>query len=111
MIKGIHAGFSTSDAAAARTFVRDTLGLRSTDIGGGFMIAVAPEAEVACHEAEGPGHDVSFYCDDLEATMSELEGKGVRFTSPVKEEMWGRTTMFELPGGGPVMLYQAKYSK
>jgi hypothetical protein len=40
--------------------------------------------------------------------MREATAKGVAFT-PVAVEEWGKTTTFELPGGGPVMLYQPTY--
>jgi hypothetical protein len=52
---------------------------------------------------------VSFYCDDLRATVAELKGKGVAFTREIEEQDWGFTTAFRLPDGGEVALYQAKY--
>ena len=45
-------------------------------------------------------------CDDLEATMRELQAKGVNFTQDVSEERWGRLTHFRLPGGGEVGMYE-----
>lgn len=110
-IKGVHAAFSSTDAPGARAFIRDKLGLKAHDVGGGFLIFDVPDAEAACHEAEDPAADISFYCDDLDATMEELKSRGVRFVAPVKEETWGRTTTFEMPGAGEVMLYQPKYTR
>jgi hypothetical protein len=42
--------------------------------------------------------------------MRDLESRGVAFT-PIDEQEWGKTTTFELPGGGPVMVYQATYAR
>jgi hypothetical protein len=48
-------------------------------------------------------------CDDLEATMSELQAKGVNFAHDVSEERWGRMTRFRLPGGGEVGIYEPRH--
>jgi hypothetical protein len=48
-------------------------------------------------------------CDDLEATMSELQAKGANFTQDVSEERWGRMTRFRLPGGGEVGIYEPRH--
>jgi hypothetical protein len=38
-------------------------------------------------------------CDDVQATVRELEAKGVRFTRPVSDEGFGLMTALELPDG------------
>ena len=43
--------------------------------------------------------------------MAELRGRGVTFSEPVVEEEWGRVTSLDLPGGGPIQLYQPKYHR
>jgi hypothetical protein len=48
-------------------------------------------------------------CDDLEATISDLQAKGVAFAEGVSEERWGRLTRFRLPGGGEVGLYEPRH--
>ena len=48
-------------------------------------------------------------CDDLEATMTDLQAKGVEFTRDVSEERWGRHTRFRLPGGGEVGIYEPRH--
>ncbi len=111
MIQGVHAMFYTTDAAAARAFLRDKLGLRAHDVGGGWLIFDLPEGEIGCHPAEKLSHGISFYCDDIEATIEELSRKGVKFKTKVKEEDWGLVTTFALPGGGDVQLYEPKYTK
>ena len=110
MIKGVHALFYTTDADAARAFLRDKLGLPFHDEGEGWLIFDLPEGEVGCHPSGSEFHGVTFYCDDLDATTAEAGERGVEF-SPVVEEEWGRVTTFELPGGGPVRLYQPAYTK
>jgi len=111
VIKGLHALFYTTNPGAARAFIRDKLGLPAYDSGGGWLIFDAPEADIGCHPSDQPYHGISFYCDDLQATMTELTSRGVVFTAPPRDEGWGRVTEFELPGGGPVELYEPKYTK
>ena len=110
MIKGVHALFHTTDPEGARAFIRDKLGLPYTDTGGGWLIFDTPEGDIGCHPSDSAFHNISFYCDNIDATISELSAKGVEFT-PIEEEAWGRVTTFQLPGGGPVQLYQPKYTK
>lgn len=110
MITGVHALFYTTDAEAARAFLRDKLGLPHYDAMPGWPLFTAP-GEIACHPAEAPAHGISFSCDDIEASVSELKSRGVNFTAPIEEQEWGWTTEFELPGGGPVQLYQPKYER
>jgi catechol 2,3-dioxygenase-like lactoylglutathione lyase family enzyme len=110
VIRGVHALFYTTDADTARAFLRDKLGLPYIDAGGGWLIFNVPEGDIGCHPSDSAFHGVSLYCDDLDATMKECTGRGVEFT-PVQEEEWGRVTSFQLPGGGPVQLYQPLYAK
>ncbi len=110
MIKGVHALFYTTDAVAARAFLRDKLGLPFHDEGDGWLIFDLAEGEVGCHPSDQAFQGITFYCDDLDATMAELRGRGVAF-APIVEEEWGRVTTFDLPGGGPVRLYQPAYRK
>ena len=43
-------------------------------------------------------------CDDVNATIEELEGKGVEFTQPVGDEGFGLVTAMKMPGGGELGL-------
>ena len=106
---GLHGLFYTTEPEAAREFLRDKVGLKAYDSGGGWLIFDLPSADLGCHPSGRAYHEVSFSCDDLDATMAEMSERGVRFNEPVREEEWGRVTSFELPGGGPILLYQAKY--
>ena len=114
MIKGMHAMFYTTQAAELRAFFRDKLGLSCFDSGGGWLIFDMPAAEIGMHPTDGnppSGHrDVSFYCDDVAATRSELEARGVEFTDDVHDEGYGLVTHFAVPGGFAVKLYQPAYT-
>ena len=53
MICGLHAMFYSSHADELRTFLRDKIGLRGTDVGGGWLIFETPEADLGVHPTEG----------------------------------------------------------
>jgi catechol 2,3-dioxygenase-like lactoylglutathione lyase family enzyme len=109
MIKGVHAMFYTPCADELRAFLRDKLDLPYFDTGGGWLIFNAPEVEVGCHPGGENSHDISFYCDDIHATVDALKAKGVEFTSEVKDEGYGYTTHLRAPGDLVLQLYQPKY--
>lgn len=119
MIRGVHTMFYSSDAEATRAFLRDKLGFPFTDVGHGWLIFDLPEADMGCHPADEQGghgaaagtHDVSFYCDDLEATVAELQAKGVEFEGEIVDAGFGHVTHFLMPGGIKTQLYQPRYSK
>jgi len=111
MITGLHAILYAPDADQVRAFLRDTLGLKSVDAGHGWLIFAAPPAELAAHptdEGQTPYHQLYLMCDDLQATMRELRGKGVQ-CGEVTEARWGSVTAIHLPGGGELGLYQPKH--
>lgn len=107
--------FYSSEAEALRTFLKDKLGLPATDVGGGWLIFDAPEADLGVHPTEGQPPsgtaDISFYCDDIEQTVAELCARGVEFTQPVEDHGYGFVTHFKAPGGFAIQLYQPKYAK
>ena len=117
MIKGVHTMFYSSEAEELRAFLRDKLDLPFTDVGEGWLIFDLPEADMGCHPAgPGEGHDtpagthaVSFYCEDLEATMAKLRSRGVEFVGEVEDAGWGIVTRFKMPGGVEVQLFQPRY--
>jgi catechol 2,3-dioxygenase-like lactoylglutathione lyase family enzyme len=110
MINGTHAIVYSEDAEALRAFFRDVLEFPSVDAGGGWLIFGLPPAELAAHPAESGGrHELYLMCDDIEATVAELEGRGVRFSRPVSDEGFGLVTAIELPGGGELGLYEPRH--
>src|SRR2546426_12542310 len=86
MIRGVHTMFYTSQPEELRAFIRDKLGFPYTDVGEGWLIFDLPEAEMGCHRADpeehAPSgtHGISFYCDDIQRTVSELKARGMEFT-------------------------------
>jgi len=116
MIKGMHAMFYSSKADELRAFLRDKLGLEATDVGEGWLIFDAPEADLGVHPTEGNDPpsgtcDISFYCDDIEATVKSLRAKGVEFAQEVEDHGYGLVTYFKVPGDFKVQLYQPRYRK
>lgn len=55
MIRGMHAMFYSSAAPELRAFLRDKLGLDGTDVGDGWLIFDAREADLGVHPAEAGG--------------------------------------------------------
>ena len=92
MISGVHAIVFSEAADQVRAFFRDTLGLEHVDAGGGWLVFALPPAELAIHPGEASRHELYLMCDDLELTIAELVGKGVRPVGPVREQVWGRVT-------------------
>ena len=115
MIRGVHTMFYSSDPEGLRAFFRDKLRLPSIDVGDGWLIFDLPEADLGCHPADkgAPSGtpDISFYCDDIEKTVAELEKRGVRFVGGVEDRSYGLVTHFKVPGGFRVQLYQPRYTK
>jgi hypothetical protein len=117
MIKGVHAMFYSSQAEELRAFLRDKLQLPHTDVGEGWLIFKFNEADMGVHPVDHPGappsgtHDVSFYCDDLEKTVTELRARGVEFTDDISDQGYGLVIHFTMPGGVKAELYQPRYQK
>jgi catechol 2,3-dioxygenase-like lactoylglutathione lyase family enzyme len=119
MIRGVHTMFYSSEPEALRAFLRDKLGFSFTDVGEGWLIFDLPEADMGCHPAAAGGedgepagtHNISFYCDDIEATVKELKGRGVAFVDGIEDRGFGLVTHFKMPGEVVVQLYQPRYNK
>lgn len=116
MIQGMHAMFYSSEAEALRAFIRDKLGWKGSDVGDGWLIFDAPEADLGIHPNQGfdvasGTAELSFYCDDIHATVAELRERGVEFTHEVEDHGYGWVTHFKVPGDFQVQLYQPRYRK
>ena len=80
MIRGVHTMFYSSEPEAFRAFLRDKLGFSGTDVGDGWLIFDLPEADMGCHPADPDSkigatsgtQVISFYCDDVEKSVQEL---------------------------------------
>lgn len=119
MITALHTLVYADDPEAARTFFRDVLQFPGVDTGGGWLIFKSGPSELGVHPAswehEGQSggtdqhFDLSFMCDDLEATMDELTARGAQFEGEVEQQSWGSTIRLQVPGARPITLYQPKY--
>ena len=116
MINGVHVLFHSTNAEADRVFLRDVIGFRTIDVGGGWLIFALPPAEAAVHPGDEKylfrhaersmlGAEIYLMCDDLKAEMQSLQQKGVEF-SKIDETAWGIKTTIRLPSGGELGLYQ-----
>jgi catechol 2,3-dioxygenase-like lactoylglutathione lyase family enzyme len=110
MISGAHMILFTPAVDATREFLRDALGFRSVDAGGGWLIFALPPAELVVHPAEHPSHELYLMCDDLAATIEKLTGAGASF-GPVNEERWGRIALMTIPGGAQLSIYEPSHPR
>lgn len=119
MITGIHALLYARDAEAARAFFRDVVGWPHVDAHGGWLIFRAGPAELGVHPLDGvpdasaPAgaihHEVSFLCDDVEATVAELSARGAHFSGGIEDRGFGRVATLVVPGAGEVMVYEPRH--
>lgn len=111
VITGMHAVLFSKGAEEARGFFTDVLGLSSVDAGGGWLVFALPPAELGIHpDEEGGRHELYLMCDDIEATVAELRGKGVEFNGPVSDQGFGLMAWLRLPGGGQMGLYEPRHA-
>ncbi|MGI9121084.1 MAG: VOC family protein [Acidimicrobiales bacterium] len=110
MIKGAHVIIYSSDADADRAFFLDVLEYPHVDAGNGRLFFKLPPAEIAVHATEGePSHEMFLVCDDLKATIDDLESKGVEVVKPPSDQGWGIMSVIRLPGGSELGLYQPRH--
>jgi predicted enzyme related to lactoylglutathione lyase len=115
VITGTHAIVYAEDAERARAFMRDVLGWPNVDAHDGWLIFKLPPAELGVHPGDAATgapsghHELFLMCDDLEATVAELEARGVEFTTPIENQGFGRLTRLRIPGGGEIGLYQPRH--
>lgn len=119
MITAVHTLVHADDADAARAFFRDVLGWPHADAGGGWLVFRTGPSELGVHPtSDNRGgaawsttqhHEISLLCDDVESTVAELTAKGAEFTSGIRDDGFGLTTMLKIPGAGEMMLYQPKH--
>ena len=119
MVFGAHILFYSQDPDADRAFFSNVLGLRSVDVGHGWLIFALPPAEAAIHPADGDFStthaapqlmDAVLYlmCDDLNSEVASLKKKNVQCTE-LQEAPWGTSTTIPLPSGRAIGLYQPKH--
>ena len=111
MINGIHTILYTRQAEELRAFFRYALGYPFVEVGPGWPIFLLPPTEMGVHPC-GEGeehHELYLMCDDLAATLADLEPKGVTIAEPAADKPWGRQATVRLPGGFEMNLYQPSH--
>ncbi|MEY2451756.1 MAG: hypothetical protein QOD92_1330 [Acidimicrobiaceae bacterium] len=108
-VTGAHMLLYTSEPDALREVLRDVFGWSNVDAGGGWLIFALPPAEIAVHPGDTPSHQISLMCDDIEATMADLQTKGITFTGEPMDARFGIAVTMLLPGNVEVMLYEPKH--
>jgi catechol 2,3-dioxygenase-like lactoylglutathione lyase family enzyme len=111
MINAVHAILFARDPDAARAFFADVLDLESVDAGGGWLIFALPPAELAVHPIDtgAGGTELYLMTDDLEATLERLRERGVVVASEPSDQGWGVLASIEVPGFGPLGLYEPRH--
>jgi hypothetical protein len=69
----------------------------------------ASSGEAADRQLGDEHHEITLMCDDIEATVADLEAKGAVFTRDIRNDGWGMTTSLEIPGAGEMMLYAPRH--
>jgi hypothetical protein len=111
-ITGTHGLLYTSKPDELRAVLRDALGFECVDAGGGWLIFQLPPAELGVHpmdEGGKPFHQLSFMCDDIEATIVDLRARGVEIRGEPRDQGFGIVVTMVLPGDVEVMLYEPRH--
>ena len=114
MITGLHTIVYSDDPEATRAFFREVLVWPFIEARPGWPIFDTGASETAAHPRTWDGsdepyaqrHELSLLCDDLDATMAELRGRGATFAGDVDERPYGRCVFLDVPGLAPMLMYQ-----
>lgn len=122
MIKAVHTLIYSDDPEATRAFFRDVLGwpyVEHAESEPGWLIFKTGPSEMGVHPTSGTyegheyshprHHSVSLMCDDIEATVAELEARGAAFSEGIQDFGFGLGTSLELPGAGAIFLYEPRH--
>jgi predicted enzyme related to lactoylglutathione lyase len=103
-----------TDYPAAVEFYSQTLGLEhSVDYGkipggevetGNLTLQVLDAAAIG-REFQANGHPIAFHVDDVEATRTELESKGVKFLADTMDSGVCHMAHFTDPDGNALMIH------
>jgi len=112
MLIGTHAVIYSAKPDADRKFLREVLGLRHVDAGGGYVIFSLPAAEASVHEsaAARPGQELYLMCDDIKSFVASIERHRI-VCDALQDAGWGLLTTVHLPGGGKLGVYQPKHHR
>jgi hypothetical protein len=108
-IIGTHALLYTTQPDQLRAVFKDAFGLNNVDAHDGWLIFELPPAELGVHPADAPAHQISFMCDDIDSTMTELAAKGIVFEGEAEHQGFGVGVTMLLPGDVRVLLYEPRH--
>ena len=108
-IIGTHMLLYTSQPEELRAVLRDVFGLDYVVAHDTWLIFALPPSELGVHPAEEPSHEITFMCDDLEATMDELREKGIEFDGEPEDQGFGIVATMILPGDVRMLLYEPRH--
>ena len=106
----MHAIVFSPKAEQVRAFFADALGMPSVDAGGGWLIFALPPAELAVHPTDGESrHELYLMCDNIQATLAELAGKGIEVARDASDQGWGLLAAIRLPDGSELPIYEPRH--
>jgi catechol 2,3-dioxygenase-like lactoylglutathione lyase family enzyme len=121
VITAVHLLIYSDDPVATRAFFRDVLEwpFVEEEVAPGWLIFKSGPSELGVHPTHQVyeartydfprHHSISLMCDDIQATMAELAGKGAEFTGTIQDEEFGRTVMLKVPGADDIMVYEPRH--
>ena len=137
MITAIHTLVYSDDATATRAFFKDVLqwpfvseGVHGDEGVGGagtgradpaeWLIFGTGPSELGVHPTAGEHegrewaqprhHSIAVMCDDLDATITELSGRGAQFDGDAQEMGFGRGILMHVPDADDMLLYQPHHA-
>ena len=110
VITGVHAVLYARQPDQVRAFLQDVLGWPSVDAGPNWPIFSLPPAELGVHPTDDEEKaELFLLCDDIVATVAEMNAKGVRTAGPIREVSWGRLVLLEIGPSFRLGLYQPSH--
>jgi catechol 2,3-dioxygenase-like lactoylglutathione lyase family enzyme len=124
VITAVHTLIYSDDPEATRSFLRDVLGwpfVEHPESESGWLIFKTGPSEMGVHPTSGTHegeaysyprqHLVSLMCDDIVATVAELEARGAEFSGPPEDAGFGVGAELKVPGAGEILLYEPRHPK
>ena len=137
MLTAVHTLIYSDDPTATRAFLKDVLrwpfvsegqrgdagtggaGTGGTDPAKWLIFATGP-SELGVHptrdQVDGKAwsaprhHQIALMCDDLQATIAELTGRGATFAGDPEDFGFGLGVLLHVPGADDLLLYQARHA-
>jgi predicted enzyme related to lactoylglutathione lyase len=119
VITAVHTLIYSDEPEATRSFFRDVLEwpcVEHAESDEGWLIFKTGPSELGVHPTSGTyeggsysyprHHSISLMCDDVAATVAELEARGAEFAGGVEDLGFGLGAMLKVPGADEILLYQ-----